>query len=64
MDYDEAIAWLRGERSMINTIQGDSDNNRSWLVATARADAAMTEQAYWIVKACAEGILPEREGTE
>lgn len=57
MSYEEACAWLRGERSMTNIIQSDPDNNRSWIVATAQADAAMTEQAYWIARAHCESVL-------
>ncbi len=51
--YEEACAWLRGERSMINIIP--QDPFKTWVVRIAQADAAMTEQAYWIVKAKREG---------
>ncbi len=54
MHYDEAIAWLRGERSMTNIIPQDPFD--SWQVRVAEADAAMTQQAYWIVKAHKEGL--------
>ncbi len=56
MSYEEAVEWLKGKRSMCNTIQGDQDG--SWLVRVAQADAAMTQQAYWIVKAWSENIVP------
>ena len=49
MEYKEAIAWLRGERSMCNIIP--QDPFETWQVRIAEADAAMTQQAYWIVKA-------------
>lgn len=57
MNLEEAKSWLRGERSMTNIIQSNADTNGPWIVQTAQADAAMTEQAYWIVKAHAEGLL-------
>lgn len=50
MTLEEAIAWLKGERSYVN-LMGWSEN-------TARTDAALTEQAYWIVRAHREGLLP------
>ena len=42
---------------MCNIIQSNADTNGPWIVQTAQADAAMTEQAYWIAKAHAEGIV-------
>lgn len=56
MTYEEALAWLNGERSMANTIQTTVDGNDTWIVQIAQADAAMTEQAYWIARAHAEGV--------
>jgi len=56
MKYDEAIAWLNGERSMCNIIP--QDPLETWLVRTTQADAAMTEQAYWVAKAHKDGLLP------
>ena len=49
MDYQEAVEWLNGNRSMTNIIP--QDPFETWLVRIAEADAAMTQQAYWIVKA-------------
>ena len=50
MDYKEAVEWLKGNRSMTNIIpQGSSFD--TWSVRVAQADAAMVQQAYWIVKA-------------
>ena len=60
MEYEEALAWLRGERSTINIIQSNADTNGPWIVQTAQADAAMTEQAYWIVRAYRENILASK----
>lgn len=57
MKYEEALAWLRGERSMVNIIQTTGEGNGPWLIQTAEADAALTQQAYWIVKAHNEGLL-------
>ena len=56
MDYDEAIAWLKGERSMCNIIT--QDPFETWQVRTCEADAAQTQQAYWVAKAHKEGLLP------
>lgn len=55
MDYIEASAWLRGERSSINTIPPDP--SETWLVRVAGADAASTQQAYWVTKAHQEGLI-------
>ena len=52
MNYEEAIEWLNGNRSMTNTIPRDPFE--TWEVRIAQADAAMTQQAYWIVKATQE----------
>ena len=49
MKYEEAVAWLRGERSTMNTVPQDPID--TWQVRIAQTDAAMTQQAYWIVKA-------------
>ena len=57
MSYEEAMAWLTGKRSMINifgSICGDSPTAN---LMTAEADAAMTQQAYWIVKAHKDGLV-------
>ena len=55
MNYDEALAWLKGERSMINIVP--SHPRETWVARIAEADAATTQQAYWIVKAHKEGLL-------
>jgi len=55
MDYEEAKAWLCGERSMTNIIP--QDPFETWVVRTAQADAAMTQQAYWIVRAHDDGLV-------
>ncbi len=55
MNYEEASAWLKGERSMTNLIP--QDPFETWQVRIAEADAAMTQQAYWIVKAHKEALL-------
>lgn len=57
MNLEEAKAWLRGERSTVNIIQSNADTNGPWIVQTAQADAAITQQAYWIVKAHVDGLL-------
>ena len=57
MDIYEAKAWLRGERSLTNRIP--QDPFETWNVRIAEADAAMTQQAYWTVKAHKEGLVDE-----
>jgi len=49
MTYEEAVEWLKGKRSMCNTIFDNSE--------CAKTDAFMTQQAYWIVKAHKEGLI-------
>ena len=58
MKYEEAIAWLRGERSTLNTL--DQYPIETWAVRIAEADLTMIQQAYWIVKAHKEGLINER----
>lgn len=48
----EARAWLRGERSMTNTIPVEPFE--TWQARCAQADAAMCERAYWILRAAKE----------
>ncbi len=55
MDYEEAMAWLRGERSVYNSIP--YSENGLHIAIQAQADAAMTQQAYLIVKAYMKGLL-------
>lgn len=57
MTYDEAVAWLKEQRSMTNIIPFEPPDG-TWLVRVAQADAAMTQQAYWIIKAWHENIVP------
>ena len=56
MDYIEAIAWLKGERSTCNTYFHSGCNSNESNLLTAKADAAMTEQAYWVAKAHTENL--------
>ena len=55
MNKYEAIAWLMGERSMCNTIPQEPFD--TWQVRIAQADAAMCEQAYWILMAYNDGLV-------
>ena len=52
MSIEEAREWLAGNRTMTNLIPHDP--RETWLVRIAQADAAMTEQAYWIDRAYRE----------
>ena len=54
MDHKEAIDWLKGNRSMTNIIP--QEPFETWQVRIADADAAMMQQAYWIVKAHKDGL--------
>ena len=56
MTYEEAIAWLNGLRSMINTIP--CDPMETWAIRIAQADTAMSQQAYWIATAHKEQLVP------
>ncbi len=49
MDPKEAEAWLRGERSTVNYAGGDSPQDAQ--ERATRMDAAMSEQAYWVLRA-------------
>lgn len=51
MDYEEAQGWLRGERSTVNWIDDP--------VSVAQADAALTQQAYWVARAHRERLIGE-----
>ncbi len=55
MTIEEAKEWLRGERSMCNIIPQEPFD--TWQVRIAQADAAMAEQAYWVLKAHKEGLV-------
>ena len=57
MNKQEAMEWLKGNRSMTNIIP--QDPFETWQVRIAKADAAMTLQAYWIVRASREGLTDE-----
>jgi len=52
MDYKEALEWIAGKRSMTNIIP--QHPFETWEVRIAEADAAMTQQAYWVVRAYRE----------
>ena len=57
MKYEEAIGWLKGERSMCNSF-GTDDESQARL---SEADAGCTQQAYWTVRAYKEGLIPEKK---
>ena len=58
----EALAWLRGERSSWNTHAQIGDDRGLQFVRCAQEDAANTKQAYWIVRAHHEGLVPPPPG--
>ena len=49
MDITEAIAWLKGLRSTCNMVPNEP--HETYAVRVAQADAAMTQQAYFVLKA-------------
>lgn len=53
MKYEEALGWLRGERSMCNSFGIGEES----IIKTCEADSNMIQQAYWIVKAHKEGLI-------
>lgn len=55
MSAEEAKEWLEGKRSMCNTFVGTDPDIRT--VQIVQADAAMMEQAYWVLKAHKEGLI-------
>ena len=59
MDYEEAIEWLKGKRSMCNIVPRDPFE--TWQVRTCEADAAKIQQAYWVAKAHTEELMPNQE---
>ncbi len=61
MEYEEAIEWLKGERSTCNTYFQRGFGSSEASLMTAQADEAMTQQAYWIVKAHKEGLIQPTE---
>ena len=56
MTYEEAVSWLLGDRSIHNSMDWSNPNSE---VICAQADAARTQQAYWIVKAHNEGLIKD-----
>ncbi len=64
MNYDEALAWLSGQRSITNVYPDypalDPWNRRKGVAAI---DAALTQQAYWVVRAHREGLIPGEGST-
>jgi len=49
MNFEEALEWIRGSRSMCNIVP--QEPFETWQVRIAEADAAMIQQAYWVIKA-------------
>ena len=59
MTKDEARAWLMGERSTCNNMA--QDPYETLWVRIAQADAAMMQQAYYVLKAHKDGLLEEAD---
>ncbi len=60
MSHEEALAWLTGFRSTTNMIPPEP--RETWIIRIAQADAAMTEQAYWVARAQKEGLTENPKG--
>jgi hypothetical protein len=56
MTREEAIEWIEGTRSMTNMVPQEPFS--TWQERIAAADAAMMEQAYWVLKAHKEQLVP------
>jgi len=59
MNIEQAKKWLKGEQSTTNYMP--QEPTETWLVRIAQADAALAQQAYWIVKAHQEGLIKTEE---
>jgi len=56
MNYEEALEWLAGKRSMCNSFGSDDESH----ARLAEADAGCTQQAYWIIKSYKEGLIQNK----
>ena len=54
MNREEAMDWLKGTRSTTNYMPREPFE--TYEIRIAQADAALTQQAYWIVKAYSENL--------
>ena len=54
MNATEAKEWLEGNRSTCNHFYETASSTENAEVLTAQADAARTQQAYWVIKAYKE----------
>jgi hypothetical protein len=62
MDIEEAREWLKGRRSTWNSFAPQATGlGPEAHIMCAQADAAMTQQAYWIAKAYNERLLEDNE---
>ncbi len=53
MQYEEAIEWLKGNRSSWNTFAGLERSHER----CSETDANNMQTAYWVVKAHKEGLV-------
>lgn len=59
MDIKEAKEWIDGKRSTMNIVP--IDPLATWQERIAKADAALCEQAYWIIRAHKEFLFSRDE---
>ena len=57
MDYNEALEWIKGERSLTDFMQQYAMDMGECQVRIAQADAAMIQQAYWVLRAHKEELV-------
>ena len=55
MTHEEAVEWVRGNKSWVNLIPNEPIDTRDGRVA--QADAFTIQLAYWIVRAKKEGLV-------
>jgi hypothetical protein len=55
MTEKEAIEWINGDRSMTNMIP--QHPFETWQIRIAQGDAAMIQQAYWVLRAIRERLV-------
>ena len=56
MSYEEAVEWMTGKRSWANNVPAEP--YATCQARISEADAWAVQQAYWTLKAHAEGLFP------
>jgi hypothetical protein len=61
MEYEEAIEWLKGKRSTCNLYYESAGADENAELLSTQADAAMMQQAYFVLKAHSENLIDNKE---